>query len=395
MGAGGLDSLRRDLAAGGALIVAGAGVSIAATEDAQVASWLGLLRSGLDRVAIENPATSDKWHATVTTLLDDPDTANLVFAAEKITTALGGRSSGKYARWLKETVGSLSLKDGAVPNALLELGCPIATTNYDGLIEEAAGQALTAITWQDPGLVQEVLRRDRLDRVIHLHGYWEKPSSVVLGYRSYEEILRDSASQDLQRAVGLTWSLMLVGVGQGGQDPNIGALLTWLEGAIPSSTTGHYWICDDAQKRQIGEQHPQFVPVSYGHGHALLAGFLSDLKPSGAGNVAAPASPWHAPDTSHLRTEVRLLLAANTPTLMREAAGALRSRAIALRTQLEESPDSVIGNQRQAFELATLTINIVTAADYLVNLGGEPSDSPGVKLLLLEQTISPAVAVAV
>jgi len=66
-------------------------------------------------------------------------------------------------------VGSLRQVDGAVLEALGELGVPLATTNYDSLIEQATG--LDGVTWREGSRVQVVLRGGERS-VVHLHGSW-------------------------------------------------------------------------------------------------------------------------------------------------------------------------------------------------------------------------------
>jgi SIR2-like domain len=111
----------------------------------------------------------------------------------------------------------------------------VATTNYDGLVEEVTGWPV--VTWRDGVRVQRVLRGDER-AVVHLHGYWGDPVSVVLGVRSYEAVLGDAAAQGLQRAVAGMRSLLFVGFGAGLADPNFAALRAWLAATFPGVGTG-------------------------------------------------------------------------------------------------------------------------------------------------------------
>src|SRR5438045_1484143 len=151
--------------------------------------------------------------------IDSGDLDNMLSAAEKITRKLG---KGEYARWLRESVGSLRAKDAEVLHALHGLGIPIATTNYDDLIEEAT--AIPAVTWRESSKVERVLRGDD-GGVLHLHGYWDEPASVVLGIRSYEAVLGDEHAQTVLKALAMTKTLIFIGFGVGLDDPNFGQLL--------------------------------------------------------------------------------------------------------------------------------------------------------------------------
>lgn len=79
---------------------------------------------------------------------------------------------GDYARWLRETAGSLEaqVRDRLTLAALASLGRAgfiLATTNYDGLLSAETGYR--AVTWQERGQVERALRGDERG-VLHLHG---------------------------------------------------------------------------------------------------------------------------------------------------------------------------------------------------------------------------------
>ena len=77
----------------------------------------------------------------------------------------------------------LQAESPTVIQSLAALDTPLMTTNYDDLIEKVTG--LRHVTWNDASNAARVVRgEDR--RVLHLHGHWEEPESVVLGIRSYE-----------------------------------------------------------------------------------------------------------------------------------------------------------------------------------------------------------------
>ncbi len=76
--------------------------------------------------------------------------------------------------------------------ALLTLEIPIVTTNYDLLIEEVSNKELSGITWKEKHKVSHLLR-DGDKSVLHLHGKWDDPDSVILGIRSYQKVLNRRA----------------------------------------------------------------------------------------------------------------------------------------------------------------------------------------------------------
>ena len=223
----------------------------------------------------------------------DGDTESLLSVAEQITRKLGGASGGEFKRWMRETVGTLRLLHPEVPQALRDLGVPLLTTNYDDILEEATG--LPALTWRDTSETERVLRGE--DRaILHLHGYWKRPESVILGVRSYEEILRDPHAQAVLRALRLTKTLLFVGFGGGLDDPNFGTLLRWTREIFGGSEVRHFRLARADEQERTSRQHPQeerIFTLSYGSKHEELAPYLRAL---------APAKADHAPTNRPVST---------------------------------------------------------------------------------------------
>ncbi len=119
--------------------------------------------------------------------------------------------------------------------------------------------------------------------VLHLHGWWDDPESVVLGIRSYEKVLGDAHAQAMQRALRSLRTLLFVGCGAGLGDPNFGALLEWSRGVFAGSQTRHYRLALESEVAELQRQHPdeeRIIVLSYGKGHGDLAPYLRDLAPA-------------------------------------------------------------------------------------------------------------------
>ena len=249
-----LEDLQKQITQRQLLVVVGTGVSIGATNNAPTASWLGLLRDGIARCEeVGIPRPKPGWGDRQRAALAAPEMHELLAIASQIEALLGAPDGGEYARWLRETVGKLHPNDRTVLEALRDLGVPLATTNYDGLIEEGTG--LPAVTWRDGAKVQRVIRGDER-AVLHLHGYWEQPESVVLGITSYKAVLGDSHAQNVQSALALMRSFMFVGFGQGLADPNFGALLGWMRSVLAGAEYRHFRLCLGGEREEIQKQHP-------------------------------------------------------------------------------------------------------------------------------------------
>jgi tetratricopeptide (TPR) repeat protein len=287
-----LDDLQRQIDAGQVVAIVGAGVSVGATKGNPVASWQGLLHHGVDRCL----ALSDLTDAGATLLhgqIDSEDLDMMLAAAEVISRKLGAPKGGEWRRWLRETVGALRAEQRGVIEALRALGITIATTNYDGLIEEVTG--LPPVTWRDGAIVERVLRGEE-EGVLHLHGFWDDPESVVLGVRDYEKVLGDANAQTMQRAMRSLNTLLFVGCGEGLADPNFGALLRWSEGVFAGSEYRHFRLARDVDRSDLQDKHPaeqRIFVLGYGPDFGDLAGFLRDLRP--AAKAGAPSSPTASP----------------------------------------------------------------------------------------------------
>jgi hypothetical protein len=215
----------------------------------------------------------------------------MLSVAEIISGKLGSPSGGEYSRWLRETVGALRAADRSVLEALHDLKVPLATTNYDGLIEEVTGWP--SVTWQDGATVERVIRgHDK--GVLHLHGFWKRPESVVLGIRDYEKILGDTHAQTMLRAFRTTRTLLFVGCGEGLGDPNFGAFLRWTRSVFAGSEYRHFRLALEKEVAALRSQHPpeeRIFVLSYGPKHDDLGPFLRSLAPSSPTTTAASSSP--------------------------------------------------------------------------------------------------------
>ncbi|MFO0799416.1 MAG: SIR2 family protein [Gemmataceae bacterium] len=268
------------------VIVAGIGVSLATCgTDQPCATWPGLLRHGL-KTCQDECGTSAVTLAAQRAMLDDgaaPDHV-LIGAGEFITQELRGHHHGRYGRWLMDTLGELRVRDTGVVRALERLGVRIATTNYDGLIEEASLRLKSPITWRQRTAVTSYFR-EPTPEVFHIHGHYCDPHSVVLGARSYGEVCRDQDVQDALRWQLRFGTFVFVGCGRGLVDPNFGALLEWSRTALANAEHEHFLLVSesDVESWRNRLRGLPIVPVAYGSSHGDLLPFLEGLGERVAG----------------------------------------------------------------------------------------------------------------
>jgi hypothetical protein len=273
------------------LVVAGTGVSLAATNGNAVASWRGLIEHGVGRcVELALDGADSEWAELQQKQLRRPHLSDLLGVAEQVERRLQSRGKGDWRGWLRETVGSLEPASPAILAAIRALGVPLATLNYDRLLG-IPGPQREARTWLDADDWSRVLEGSD-DAILHLHGAWDRPDSVVLGIRSYERVLAAGLAQHMQRVVAVTHSLLFVGCGATFEDPNFKALLDWMATTLKDVERRHYLLATDAEKARIEPTLPPTARIwvlSYGATHDQLVPFLESLAPTPA--RPAPSSP--------------------------------------------------------------------------------------------------------
>jgi hypothetical protein len=213
------------------LVVVGAGVSAGATS-ASHASWLGLLKHGVQHLVATEVFTErhgNQLSASLDAAFSPFDLTSALQHAENVEQTLRTPDAAAFAAWLDAAFREFKIEadKSETLDALRDLqqaGALLLTTNYDSLLSEATG--LPPVTWEEHAELFQVIRRQR-PGILHVHGHWQRPSSVVLGKSSYDRIARDQDFQDVFKSLWLERSWLYVGCGDGLDDPNLGRLLEW------------------------------------------------------------------------------------------------------------------------------------------------------------------------
>ena len=288
-------------------VVVGTGVTAASTGMVPTSTWRGLIEHGIDR-CVSSGARDVAWGDRARADANSDYELDLIVAAEKATDGLGGRQSPDYRNWLQDAVGSLEATDSSLLDMIVALaneGALIATTNYDDLLADALGWPV--VTWRDPTRLQRVLRgHDRA--VVHLHGHWRDPESVVFGASSYADVLRDAGAAMFLKTTVYARTLLFVGFGAGLHDPNFSNLRRWMRNELALSTYKHYRLVREKDLSTLRHDPAERIQVvSYGRDYTDLGPFLgalrSGLSSSGlrglgleiGGSLAHSAEPPPAP----------------------------------------------------------------------------------------------------
>lgn len=277
-----MQELQEAVAKGRCVFIVGTGFSISGSNGAPCASWNGLVEQSLDYMVKRNMAP-DKWFdmikMTFGYAVSAGDTGTLISVAGMLQEKIHESGGLALSNWLRETVGQLKSEDATWAHALDAIGCPILTTNYDTLLEQATNRE--SATWMDSAEIQNILVSNST-KIAHLHGIWNKPESVVFSQSDYTRLLSSASAQELQKAVSALKSIVYVGVGAGLSDPNFSRLIDWHRKSFSNSSLQHYRLCRKSELEDLMSEHQSdhIAPIAYGDDYSELPGFLKDLAPS-------------------------------------------------------------------------------------------------------------------
>jgi GTPase SAR1 family protein len=128
--------------------------------------------------------------------------------------------------------------------------------------------------------------------VLHLHGWFDEPESVVLDMRSYLTVKDDPHAKAVLDSLTIEHTLLFVGCGDTVLDPNFTRLIEWGKEALKDVAPRHYLLCRtleiaDFQKKLAGA--PWLQPLDYGAEYIDLVPSFREFVPPG-GIVAWPKS---------------------------------------------------------------------------------------------------------
>lgn len=230
-------------------------------------SWGVWLRTGRNRLL---PAQQVDFDA----LAGSSSTHELIAAASYLLRHL--KAAGAYVDFMDETIGSLHPSNPVMIDAFRKIcraGDLTATTNYDLLLEEAAG--IGYVSYNKPGEILSVINGVSSNRVIHLHGVYDKAApvdSIIADDEQYQTILENAGAQFIQNLLG-THPLVIVGCGGTVSDPNLSVFMQFVTSKLGLSVPYFYLMKE-------GDSAPALpsnaIPIYYGTEHDDLPAFLDE-----------------------------------------------------------------------------------------------------------------------
>jgi hypothetical protein len=267
--------------------VIGAGVSC---QSANLPTWNGLLRDALTWTESKREMLgipdSELKALRGRLRLDDPSLA----CYEAWADAVFSRNSGgahwlapSYREWLESTFGIPEAHDPRLYKALRDIGSRvIVTTNYDKLLSYELMPDGQIVTWDNEDTIRSLLRDGR--GVLHLHGTFDEPESIVLTSSDYTRI----AERELRSAVSQSLTshsiLLFIGISPAGAtDRHLARLLRAgmrsRANDAPQRSRAHVLLHKGALSSQQASSLKalDIEPVCFGSTYAELAPFLERL----------------------------------------------------------------------------------------------------------------------
>src|SRR6201999_3691867 len=87
---------------------------------------------------------------------------------------------------------------------------------------------------------QKILLGQEKKAVLHLHGIYKVPETVIFDWSSYREIKEDTVTQGILKGIDLIKPIIFIGFGSGMDDPNFKGFINWAGKRIINPVNKHY-----------------------------------------------------------------------------------------------------------------------------------------------------------
>jgi|GEM_PF-1079778 len=261
---------------------AGAGLSAQVTRSngTTLPSWSVLLIEFLDWAVSRNV----RFWGSPEDIREMIKKGNLLMAAQELQDRLGTAALGEFL--------DLVFRDPAVlpsPAHRILARIPfraVLTTNYDSLIEGAYSLensgALPPVWTQDDLLFRPSPLRGSDFFLFKIHGHLDRPNSVILGSRDYQDLLfRTPGYRQFLETLFATHTVLFLGFG--GTDPNIDGVFDRLASIYSRTLDRHFTLLpaerfNTTEKRRLAlDRRLEVIEYEAGVDHSQVGAFLKAL----------------------------------------------------------------------------------------------------------------------
>jgi len=265
------------------ILFAGSGLSsqVKRSNDRLLPTWAGFLTKLLDW-AIANQI---KFWGDPEDIRQMIEKGNLLMAAQELQDRLGTAMIGEF---LSFVFGDKLVRPSETHRLLPHIPFRgILTTNYDSLIEgayavENEGRIPTVFTQEDLLSRPSPLRRDDFSFIFKLHGHIDRPSTIILGSRDYQDLLfRTPEYRQFIETLFLTHTVVFIGFGA--NDPDLNNVLDRLSSIYSRTLDKHYILLpsgtmNTTEKRRFAfDKRLEVVEYIEDQDHTQVTEFLREL----------------------------------------------------------------------------------------------------------------------
>lgn len=246
----------------------GTGISSALTGERY--SWYKWIADGISNLEDSKIASQLKSELDA-----DSSADNLISVVGKVIQA--AKDDGSYSEWMHQSFETADIKNTALAETLQKLTINndvFATTNYDLLLERAAG--LKSLSYEQPNEAFEMLKSGHSDSVLHIHGIYDSVhgiDNIVADQDQYDAVLNDKGAQFIQNILG-TRTLIFVGCGKTTEDVNIRQFVEFARKHLKMDRT-YYFLYNATSPVEGLPDNIHLIP--YGDAYSDLPEFLEDL----------------------------------------------------------------------------------------------------------------------
>lgn len=256
----------------------GAGVS---TATANVAGWESLIIQGLNYAKEKNLDTKGLIQKAQSEL----ESKDLLKASNHLKDLLNAPNH-PFINWLNEIFENLEINDKGLISNILDLCCPIIlTTNYDTLITSIDNITKRQIyIHNENDLILKAIK-DKQDLIVHLHGIYKKPESIILSGKDYDALNNNEGYKFLLKKLFSDYHFLFIGCSKDGvMDNDFSTIFNFIKEWFPTSSNQHFILLHEKEIK--AQNHIKLLTecnidaISYGDDYKLLSPFIKSINPN-------------------------------------------------------------------------------------------------------------------